>query len=177
MCVELFAGAFFGLRAHSVALTAFSADSGIELLSSAVVLFRFRRGAQSEIRTAHLAAALLYLLALYIVIAAALSLLFPRLRPEPTTAGVILLAAASLLMPLLAREKRRLARQAASPTLRADAAQSDICAWLSWISLAALALNRFFHLPWADSVGSLALLPLLLREASEARQGHVCQCG
>ncbi len=177
MCVELFAGTFFGLRARSVTLTAFSADSGIELLSAALVLFRLRRGAQSEIRTAKLAAALLYLLALYVVIAAALSLIFPRLRPEPTTAGVILLATASILMPLIAWAKRRFARQAGIKALIADAAQANVCAWLSWISLAALGLNRFFHLPWADSVGSLALLPLILHEANEARQGHICQCG
>ncbi len=177
MCVELFAGASFGLRARSIALTAFSADSGIELLSATVVLFRLRRGAQSEMRTAKLAAALLYLLTFYIVIAAALSFIFPRFRPEPTIGGMVLLAAASILMPLLARGKKRLAGQAGSKTLRADAAQSDICAWLSWISLCALGLNYFFHLPWADSVGSLALLPLLLREADEARHGNVCQCG
>ncbi len=176
MCVELFAGAFLGLPAHSVALTAFSADSGIELLSAAVVLFRLRRGERSEIRTANVAAALLYLLALYIVVAAALSLVFPRLRPEPTTAGVILLATASIVMPLFGWAKKRLARQSGIKALSADAAQANVCAWLSWISLAALALNRFFHLPLADSVGSLALLPLLLHEANEARQGHVCQC-
>ena len=177
MCVELLAGAFVGLRAHSVVLTAFSADSGIELLSAAVVLFRLRRGAQSEMQTANLAAALLYLLALYIVIAAALSLIFPRFRPEPTTAGVILLAAASILMPLIAWAKKRLARQTGIKSLSADAAQANVCTWLSWISLAALGLNRIFNLPWADSVGSLALLPLILHEANEARHGNTCSCG
>ena len=117
-----------------------------------------------------------YLLALYIVVAAALSLVFPCLRPEPTTAGVILLATASIVMPLFGWAKKRLARQSGIKALSADAAQANVCAWLSWISLVALGLNRFFHLPWADSVGSLALLPLLLHEAYEARQGHVCQC-
>jgi divalent metal cation (Fe/Co/Zn/Cd) transporter len=177
MCVELFAGAFFGLRARSVALTAFSADSGIELLSAALVLFRLGRGEQAERRTANVAAALLYLLAPYIVVAVTLSLIFPRLRPEPTTAGVLLLAAASILMPVFAWAKKRLARRTGIKALSADAAQANVCAWLSWISLAALGLNRFFHLPWADSLGSLALLPLLLHEANEARQGHLCQCG
>lgn len=177
MCVELFAGIVLGFRAHSVVLTAFSADSGIELLSAAVVLFRLRRGAQSEARAANLAAILLYLLSLYIVIAAALSLTLPRLRPEPTTGGIILLALAAILMPVIAWAKRRLAQRTGIGALNADAAQSYVCAWLSWISLAALGLNRIFNLPWADSLGALALLPLILREANEARRGNLCHCG
>lgn len=177
LCIELLAGMFFGIRARSVALTAFSADSGIELLSAVVVLFRIRLGTHSEERTAKVAAVLLYLLGVYIVLAAALSLIFPSLRPEPTIGGMILLGFASILMPLIAAAKRRLARQTGIQSLKADAAQSNVCAWMSWISLAALGLNRVFHLPWADSVGSLALLPLILHEANEARHGNACQCG
>lgn len=176
MCVELVAGMFLGLRARSVALTAFSADSGIELLSAGVVLFRLRGGTRSEALTANLAAVLLYLIALYIVVAAALSLFYPRLRPESTTAGVVLLAIAAVLMPLIASAKKRLSRQTEIRALEADATQAKVCAWLSWISLIALILNRVFSLPWADSVGSLALLPFLLHEANEARHGNVCHC-
>jgi divalent metal cation (Fe/Co/Zn/Cd) transporter len=79
-------------------------------------------------------------------------------------------------MPLLGSTKRRLARQTGIQSLSADAAQSNVCAWLSWISLVALGVNRISHLPWADSVGSLALLPLILHEANEARRGNVCDC-
>ncbi len=60
--------------------------------------------------------------------------------------------------------------------MKADAAQSNLCAYMAWIALAGLVLNALFHVPWADSVAALFLLPLILREANEARKGGVCEC-
>lgn len=176
MCVELGVALFAGIRACSVALTAFGADSGIELLSAFVVLRRFASKPISELRAARISGILLYVLAAYILVTSALSFMNTRLQPEPTVLGIGLLIAASIIMPLLGRAKKTLAAETGSRALGADAAQSNICAYMSWIALAGLLLNFFFHFPWADSAAALLLLPIVLKEAAEASKGEVCEC-
>ena len=174
--VEFAAGLWLGIRARSVVLTAFSADSAIELLSAVLVLERFRRGAHTEQQFARLAAALLYALAAYVVASSAISLLAPRWRPEPSAGGIAVLAVSAVLMQGLGFAKRRLAGTTGSATLRADAAQSQLCALLSWIGLAGVALNMHFGWAWADPAAALLLLPLILREARQAQRGELCCC-
>lgn len=176
MCVELGVSLFAGFRACSVALTAFGADSGIELVSAFVVLRRFASGPISERRSARISAVLLYVLAAYILVTSALSFVSTRLQPEPTVLGIGLLIAAAIIMPLLGRAKKKLAAETGSRALNADAAQSNICAYMSWIALAGLLVNFFFHLAWADSAAALLLLPIVLKEAGEASKGEVCDC-
>jgi len=53
-------------------------------------------------------------------------------------------------MPWLAKEKRRLSGATGSAALRADAAQSALCAYMSLIALAGLAINAIWHVRWAD---------------------------
>lgn len=177
MMVELLVAITSGFRSHSVALIAFGADSAIELISAVVVLRRFTMGAHAEERAAKISAFLLYALAVYIVAGAAYAL-WPGAAQEAASSvvGIALLLAASFVMPLLGRAKRRLATQTHSRSLGADAAQSNLCAYMSWIALAGLSVNLWFHLPWADSVAGLALLPIVLREAKEASRGNGCGC-
>lgn len=176
MCVELVLALYAGFRAHSVALTAFGADSAIELFSAVVVLRRFALGPGAEKRAARVAGMLLYTLAIYIVVTSVVSVFSTRFRPEPTGLGIVLLIAAAIIMPLLGRAKKALAVQTGSGALKADAAQSNVCAYMSWIALAGLLVNLFFHLPSADSVAALLLLPIVLKEAGEASEGAVCEC-
>lgn len=98
-----------------------------------------------------------------------------RFQPEPTVLGIGLLIAAAIIMPLLGRAKRKLAAETGSRALRADAAQSSICAFMSWIALTGLLVNFYFHLAWADSAAALLLLPIVLKEAGEASKGEVCE--
>jgi divalent metal cation (Fe/Co/Zn/Cd) transporter len=77
------------------------------------------------------------------------------------------LVAAAAIMPLLAKEKRQLSADTGNAALRADAAESALCAYLSLIALAGLALNTIWHVAWADPVAALALPPLIVREARE----------
>lgn len=176
MWVELSVALIAGIRAHSVALTAFGADSGIELLSAFIVLRRFASGSISERRAAHISGVLLYVLAAYILVTSALSLISTRLQPESTVLGIGLLIAAAIIMPLLGRAKKTLAVATGSHALGADAAQSNICAYMSWTALAGLLINLLFHLAWADSVAALLLLPIVLKEAGEASKGEICEC-
>ncbi len=90
--------------------------------------------------------------------------------------GIGLLLVAALVMPWLARRKRQLGIATKSASLRADAAQSSICGYLSWIALAGLLLNALAHASWADSVAALGLLPIIIKEAKESFQACSCEC-
>lgn len=176
MTVELGVALFSGIRARSIALTAFGVDSVIELLSAGLVFRRFSLGPGAERCAVRISAVLLYALGAFILVSAVLSLLRIGPEPQPTVSGVLLLIVAAIIMPSLGRAKRKLARETSSRALNADAAQSNLCAYMSWIALAGLLLNLFFHLGWADSLAALLLLPIVLKEADEARRGEVCEC-
>ncbi len=79
--------------------------------------------------------------------------------------GIGILLAAALAMPWLASRKRQLAAVTSSSALKADAAQSALCAYMAWIALEGLLVNAIWGVSWADPVAALALTPLILREA------------
>jgi len=60
--------------------------------------------------------------------------------------------------------------------LRADAAQSALCAYLSLIALAGLDINAFCHVKGADPIAALVVLPLIVWEGREAMLGRACHC-
>lgn len=165
-------------RAKSSALLAFGGDSAIELLSATVVLWRFRRNASdedTERRAARIAGVLLLILTVYIVAASAATLLGYS-EPRSSLLGIIVLIAAAVIMPWLARQKRRLSAVTGSAGLRADAAESMLCAYLSLIVLAGLAAHQLFGVAWADPVAALAVTPLIAWEARQAFLGKACGC-
>ena len=178
MIVEAALSLWTAWRARSPALAAFGGDSVIELLSALVVSWRFRHPASEDVesRAARVAGSLLFALAAYVVAASVLSLL-GYVEPKPTYMGMAVLAASALMMPWLAREKRRLSGVTGSAALRADAAESALCGYLSLIALAGLAVHAFWHIAWADPVAALAITPLILFEAREAILGKACRCG
>jgi divalent metal cation (Fe/Co/Zn/Cd) transporter len=118
---------------------------------------------------------LLLALAAYVAITSVASLVGYS-EPKPTFLGIAILVAAAVVMPWLAKEKRRLSGATGSAALRADAAQSALCAYLSLIALAGLAINAIWHVAWADSVAALAVVPIVLWESREALRGNPCGC-
>jgi len=178
MSVEAAVSLFAAGWAHSPALLAFGGDSAVELLSAVVVLWRFRESGEqehAERQTARVAGALLFALAA-LVTASSVTSLLGYSEPKPTPLGIAILVAAAVVMPWLARAKRRLSATAGSAALRADAAQSALCAYLSLIALAGLAINAIWHVEWADPVAALALLPLIVWEGREVLRGKPCGC-
>jgi len=177
MSVEAVVSLFAAWRARSPALLAFGGDSAIELFSAVVVLWRFRTTAHenAERRAARVAGALLFALAAYVAITSVASLL-EYSEPKPTLLGMAILIAAAAIMPWLAKEKRRLSGATGSAALRADAAQSALCAYLSLIALAGLAINAIWCFKWADPLAALAILPLIVWEGREAMSGKACGC-
>jgi divalent metal cation (Fe/Co/Zn/Cd) transporter len=152
--------------AHSPALVAFGGDSLIELLSAAVVFWRFRFKLK-EAQAARIAGILLFALAGVVVLTSVLNLLGYR-EARRTLAGVGILLAAAFVMPWLAIRKRHLAALTSSAALKADAAQSALCGYMAWIALAGLVVTAFWNKSWADPVAALALIPLIVREGWEA---------
>src|ERR1700688_1690845 len=173
MSVEAAVSLCAALRGRSPALLAFGGDSAIELFSAVVVLWRFRASAahaDAERRAPRVAGALLFARAAFVAITSVTSLLGYS-EPKPTLLGIAILVAAATVMPWLAREKRRLSGATGSAALRADAAQSVLCAYLSLIALAGLAINAIWHARWADPVAALAIIPLVVWEGREAMRG------
>lgn len=186
MVVELVVALSAGIAAHSVALTAFGVDSGIELFTALVVLRQLllhtERATDEELdarerQASRLVGWGLYGLIVYIIASCGWSLL-AQSRPESSTVGLALALAALLIMPLLWRWRRRLAEALDSPALRGDAACSLVCIYMAATLLAGLLLNSLFGWWWADPVAGLAMIWWIRGEANEAleaaRTGRRC---
>lgn len=176
MSVEAGVSLFSAWRARSPALLAFGGDSAVELLSAVVVLWRFRTSTaheHAERQAARVAGALLFALAAYVTAASVMSLLGYS-EARPTLMGIVILVIAAATMPWLAKEKRRLSAATGSATLRADAAESALCAYLSVIALVGVGTNAIWHFTWADPIAALVILPLMIWEGGEAIRGKPC---
>jgi divalent metal cation (Fe/Co/Zn/Cd) transporter len=176
MTVEAVVSPGTAWSSHSPALFAFGGDSLIELLSAAVVFWRFRFEL-NEARAARIAGVLLFALAGLVMLTSVLNLLGHR-EAQRTLVGIGILLSAAVVMPWLASRKRHLAAIASSAALKADAAESALCGYMAWIALAGLLINAIWAKSWADPVAALALVPLIVTEGREAvRSSRLgCQC-
>ena len=64
---------------------------------------------------------------------------------------MVIAALSVVIMPLLARAKRRVGVSLGSRALEADAMQTSLCTWLSAIVLVGLGLNAPLSWWWADA--------------------------
>jgi divalent metal cation (Fe/Co/Zn/Cd) transporter len=178
-----------GFATRSVSLEGFGFDSIIELISGGILLWRLlveQSGGsleaveRAERRASWVTAIALLVLAVYIVATSAFSFL-TQTKPEASWWGVGLAIAAAVIMPLLWQGKLRVAKHIRSAALKADAACSVTCAYMSLTLLAGLLLNRVFGWWWADPIAALGLVYFLVREGREAlheaRTGETCSCG
>jgi cation diffusion facilitator family transporter len=164
-----------GLVVGSVALVGFGVDSGIELISAVALLWRLYRAGpnasavehgSAERKALYLVAATFFLLAAYILYEAIGALLSGE-GPEATTVALVLSIVSILIMPTLAYLKSRTGREMGSRTLVADSVETFVCAYLSVALLAAVGLNAVFGWWWADPLGALAMLPVILWQGWE----------
>jgi divalent metal cation (Fe/Co/Zn/Cd) transporter len=176
MVVEAVLAIGAGIAARSVLLTAFGADSLIELLSGGTLLWRLRTeagGGESgrveavERRAEWISAVLLFLLCAYVLLSSIAGFAL-RVEPQRSWLGVGVSAAAVLVMPWLAARKRAANQTIQSAALRADIAESITCAYLAAVTLAGAAINAITGLWWVEYVAALLLLRWLIPEALEA---------
>ena len=93
--------------------------------------------------------------------------------------GIALAALSLVVMPLLVRAKRRVAKAIGSKALDADATQTALCTYLSAILLGGLLLNALVGWWWADPVAALVMVPIIVKEGLEGIRGERCEddCG
>ncbi|MEO5510973.1 MAG: cation transporter [Longimicrobiales bacterium] len=168
-----------GIAAGSIALVGFGMDSFVETSSGLILLWRLKSGRDAateqrvEQRALKLVGLSLLALAVYITFEAAASL-WTREAPQPSTIGIALACVSLVVMPILARAKRRVGMQLGSRALIADSFQTSICMYLSVILLGGLLLNASFGFWWADPLAALVMVPIVVREGIEASRGKHC---
>ena len=174
--LEAVASMVAGVMAGSIALVGFGFDSVIECASGGTMLWRLRDGEKGERReelALKLVGASFLLLAAYVGWDAVTALLH-REAPSQSIFGICVAVASLIAMPLLARAKRKVARELNSGALQADSRQTDVCAYLSAILLIGLLLNATLHWWWADPVAALIMVPLIVKEGWDGLRGKTC---
>jgi divalent metal cation (Fe/Co/Zn/Cd) transporter len=173
-----------GLIAGSVSLVAFGLDSAIEVASGAALLWRLHhdlnpsRREQVERMTLRIVGWCFVALAAYIAYES-ISTLIRQEMPERSIPGIVIAALSVVIMPMLARAKRRVAAGLGSGAMHADSRQTDFCTYLSAILLGGLLLNAVAGWWWADPVAGLVMVPIIAKEGVEGLRGKACcdACG
>jgi divalent metal cation (Fe/Co/Zn/Cd) transporter len=181
-CLEGMIAIIAGLIAGSIALVGFGFDSVIEVTSGAALLWRLHADADLHRRERVEGIVLRIVGICFLLLGAYMALdsiktLISHEKPEHSTVGIIVAAASLIIMPLLTRAKRRVARSINSNSLAADAKQTELCAYLSGIMLGGLALNTLLGWWWADPIAALVMVPIIIKEGIEALRGKPCPCG
>lgn len=173
-----------GLIARSVSLVGFGLDSLIEVTSGAALLWRLHhdldlsRREQVERAALRTVGACFIALALYILYESG-SMLIRHVPPKRSIFGIVIAAISVIVMPLLARAKRRVARQIGSGAMHADSKQADFCSYLSATLLGGLLLNAMLGWWWMDPAAGLVMVPIIGKEGINGLRAETCcdRCG
>jgi divalent metal cation (Fe/Co/Zn/Cd) transporter len=163
--VEAFVALGLGIAASSVSLVGFGADSVIEVSASVILAWRLYQerttGCQmeSDRRATRAIAISLFALGAWVAFAAVGDLVSGD-APEASVGGIVLGVLSLIVMPYLARAKRRLAPALGSTAVVAEADQTSICAMLSAVLVVGLGANALFGWWWADPVAALGIAGL-----------------
>jgi divalent metal cation (Fe/Co/Zn/Cd) transporter len=176
--LEALVGITSGVLAGSVALVGFGFDSVIEVSSGAALLWRLglddsARREHAEKLTLKIIGVLFLGLAAYVAYDS-LKSLFRHEAPAERLVGIGLAAVSLVVMPLLARAKRKVAAGIQSAAMNADAQQAQFCTYLSAILLAGLLLNALLGWWWADPAAALVMVPIISKEGIDALRGQTC---
>jgi divalent metal cation (Fe/Co/Zn/Cd) transporter len=152
-----------GLMAGSLSLGGLGASVLVDVGSSAVLIWRFRRerGAgefpeTAERRAQMVASGGLVVIAVALV-ASGTQHLVAQAHPSTPALALSLAAANLIVLPLLARWKYRVADEVSSPALRTDAHITMVGTATSALTLLGLGLDRAFGWWWADAVAALLI--------------------
>lgn len=108
-----------------------------------------------------------FVLAAYLTVEGVLDLLSGA-RPETSIVGIVLTGASLLIMPTLARLKRRAGQAMGSALVVADAAETRLCAWLSASTLAGLVAYAVAGWTWTDPTAGFVIAGFAIWEGREA---------
>jgi divalent metal cation (Fe/Co/Zn/Cd) transporter len=168
VCVgwSLIAGAaslVVALTAGSLSLGGLGASVLVDVVSSAVLIWRFRRQRgggvfpeQAERRAQVVASTGLLVIAV-VLTAAGIQHLVDASHPSVPAAALGLAAANLVVLPGLARWKYAVARAVGSLALRTDAHITMVGAGTALLTVAGLGADRAFGWWWADAVAALVI--------------------
>lgn len=170
-----------GIVAGLVSLIGFGLDSAIESAASVLVglrlAARLKHGAADERRerlTLKAVAVTFFILAAYVTIEGVRALMGNE-PPEHSTVGIVLLALSIVIMPILARAKRRVGDALQDPLILADAAETKICVLLSISTLVGIGLFTLTGAAWLDPVAGFVIAGFALWEGKEAWEGELVE--
>jgi divalent metal cation (Fe/Co/Zn/Cd) transporter len=169
---------FAGIRSDSVVLVAFGADSYLEVLAAAAVIWRLsyrdeEAGERAERRAMRLIGVTFLALAAAIVFQASFSLASREAAGE-SLMGLLVLTASLVTMPPLALAKFWTAARAKLPVLAAEAKETIACCYLSLTAFAGVFAVFLFGWWWLDAVAALLMVPWLAREGLEGVRAEAC---
>jgi divalent metal cation (Fe/Co/Zn/Cd) transporter len=171
-----------GLVAGLVSLVGFGLDSGIESASAVLVgvrlAARLRHGEADEAKERRALKAIavsFFVLAAYITYEGVRALVAGE-TPRQSMVGLGLLIASVVVMPLLARAKRRVGERLGGDRLiLADAAETKICVLLSISTLLGLGLFTLTGATWLDPVAGFVIALFAINEGREAWEGELVE--
>ncbi len=154
-----------GVAAGSVSLIGFGLDSGVEVSAALILTWRLaqerRTGCKQDAdkRAQRLIAVSFAALALYVGVESVRDLILID-QPEESLLGIFIAALSLMVMPSLARFKRRLAPLIGSRAVEAEATQTVLCALMSGGLLIGLGANAALGWWWADPLAGLFIASL-----------------
>ncbi|WP_436794385.1 cation diffusion facilitator family transporter [Actinospongicola halichondriae] len=172
-CIEGVIGIASGIAAGSIALVGFGIDSYVEVFAGSVIVWRLgreRHGQQlseaAERRAVRLIAITFLVLAAGVGVESVRKLIVGA-EPDESFLGIALAVVSLVVMPVLARAKRRVGEQLGSRAVTADATETTLCVYLSAILLVGLVANAAFGWWWADPLAGLGIVYVAGREGLE----------
>ena len=137
---------------------------------AAIVVWQLRgeiAGQERETRAVRLIGVTFFALAAYLA-AEGIRDLVTSAQPRVSVPGLVIAAAALLVMPGLAVAKRATGRALGNRTLIADSAETAFCAATSAATLAGVGLNAWAGWWQADPIAGLVIAVLAVKEGIEA---------
>lgn len=177
---------WFGAADETLSLFGFGLDSFVEVISGIGIWHMVKRLGHGETadrdpferRALTITGGAFYLLAGGLVATAIISF-FEQHRPLTTTWGTVIALVSIVAMQALIHYKVKVGTALNSPAILADAACTRTCLQLSVVLLLASVGYTLTGIGWLDSIGSLGIAVLSVREGREAFQkarGLACSC-
>ena len=168
-----------GIASGSIALIAFGADSAIEGMASAVIIWRFsgsRLFSDRAERSAQLLVAIqFFLLAPFIVFEASEALIAGG-DIETSHLGIGLTIATLAICQPIGYSKRPLGARLNSRATVGEGTQNLLCGYMALAVLGGLLANALFGLWWLDPIVALLIAGVAVREGRAALRGDDVCC-
>lgn len=178
--VEGVVGLWQGLAAGSIALTGWALGAIPEALAGAIVIWRFtgsRTLSATAERRAQIGVAVSFWINAPYIAAESVNHLFSDHRSESSVIGIVITAAAVLVMPILGRAQRRLGVRLGSAATVGEGVQNYLCATQAAAVLIGLTLTaQWSGSWWLDPVIGLGVAAVSVWQGVRSWRGQGCGC-